>query len=137
MQVEREEAVQFLEQKDLLNQTNDLIGKSGVIGEETSRLLMYLIFTSRKREHPLHIISLGSSGIGKTYLQEKVGVSGVQTVVNIVSGSKYEIVSVGNYKIVKGVTVGALGNVVNFVGVLVTGVDMMNNGVPGKTVQIW
>ena len=34
---------------------------------------MYLIFTSRKREHPLHIISLGSSGIGKTYLQEKVG----------------------------------------------------------------
>ena len=34
---------------------------------------MYLIFTSRKREHPLHIVSLGSSGIGKTHLQEKVG----------------------------------------------------------------
>jgi hypothetical protein len=33
---------------------------------------MYLIFTSRKREHPLHIVSLGSSGIGKTHLQEKV-----------------------------------------------------------------
>jgi hypothetical protein len=72
-QQEREEAIQFLEQKDLLNKTNDLIGKSGVIGEETNRLLMYLIFTSKKREHPLHIISLGNSGIGKTYLQEKVG----------------------------------------------------------------
>ena len=70
---EREEAIQFLEQKDLLNKTNEMIGKSGVIGEETNRLLMYLIFTSRKREHPLHIISLGNSGIGKTYLQEKVG----------------------------------------------------------------
>ena len=70
---EREEAIQFLEQKDLLDNTNELIDKSGVIGEETNRLLMYLIFTSRKREHPLHIISLGSSGIGKTYLQEKVG----------------------------------------------------------------
>jgi len=70
---EREEAIQFLEQKDLLNRTNEMIGKSGVIGEETNRLLMYLIFTSRKREHPLHIISLGNSGIGKTYLQEKVG----------------------------------------------------------------
>jgi hypothetical protein len=46
---EREEAIQFLEQKDLLNRTNELIGKSGVIGEETNRLLMYLIFTSRKR----------------------------------------------------------------------------------------
>jgi hypothetical protein len=34
-----------------------MIGKSGVIGEEVNRLLMYLIFTSRKREHPLHIIS--------------------------------------------------------------------------------
>ncbi len=34
---------------------------------------MYLIFTSRKREAPLHIVSLGSSGIGKTHLQEKVG----------------------------------------------------------------
>lgn len=70
---EREETVQFLEQKDLLSKTNEMIGKSGVIGEETNRLLMYLIFTSRKREHPLHIISLGNSGIGKTYLQEKVG----------------------------------------------------------------
>ncbi len=53
---EREEAIQFLEQKDLLQRTNDIIGKSGVIGEETNRLLMYLIFTSRKREHPLHVI---------------------------------------------------------------------------------
>jgi hypothetical protein len=33
---------------------------------------MYLIFTSRKRDNPLHVISLGSSGIGKTHLQEKV-----------------------------------------------------------------
>ncbi len=70
---EREEAVQFLQQPNLLAVTNEMIGRSGVIGEEVNRLLMYLIFTSRKREHPLHIISLGSSGIGKTYLQEKVG----------------------------------------------------------------
>jgi hypothetical protein len=70
---ERETAIQFLQSKDLLEATNLMIGKSGVIGEEVNRLLMYLIFTSRKREHPLHIISLGSSGIGKTYLQEKVG----------------------------------------------------------------
>ena len=70
---EREDATRFLEQKDLLQRTNDLIGKSGVIGEEKNRLLMYLIFTSRKREHPLHVISLGSSGAGKSHLQEKVG----------------------------------------------------------------
>ncbi|MFA6925256.1 MAG: hypothetical protein WC223_13505 [Bacteroidales bacterium] len=67
------EATTFLQSDNLLQATNDYIGKSGVIGEEYNRILMYIIFTSRKREHPLHIISLGSSGTGKTYLQEKVG----------------------------------------------------------------
>ena len=33
---------------------------------------MYLIFTSKLREQPLHIISLGASRTGKTYLQEKI-----------------------------------------------------------------
>lgn len=70
---EIEEAETFLKSKDLLTKTNELIGKSGVIGEEVNRLLMYIIFTSRKREQPLHVIGLGSSGTGKTHLQEKVG----------------------------------------------------------------
>ena len=70
---EIEEAETFLKSKDLLTKTNELIGKSGVIGEEINRLLMYIIFTSRKREQPLHVIGLGSSGTGKTHLQEKVG----------------------------------------------------------------
>jgi predicted transcriptional regulator len=70
---EHEEAETFLKSENLLEATNELIGKSGVVGEETNRLIMFLIFTSRKREQPLHIVSLGSSGTGKTHLQEKVG----------------------------------------------------------------
>jgi hypothetical protein len=69
---EREAAEQFLEQENLMQVTNDCIGKSGVIGEHYNRLLMYIIFTSRKRENPLHIISFGSSGAGKSHLQEKL-----------------------------------------------------------------
>ncbi|MCH2197109.1 hypothetical protein [Kordia sp.] len=69
---EEQEAISFLKQKDLLRITNELIGKSGVIGEVNNRLLMYLIFTSRKTNNPLHCISLGSSGVGKTHLQSKV-----------------------------------------------------------------
>ena len=65
-------AESFLKKKNLLAKTNELIGKSGVIGEHTNRLLMYLIFTSRKTNNPLHCISLGSSGVGKTHLQSKV-----------------------------------------------------------------
>ena len=69
---ERQAAIQFLKSKDLLHKTNEFIGKSGVIGEEINRLLMYLIFTSRKTNNPLHCISLGSSGTGKSHLQSKV-----------------------------------------------------------------
>lgn len=69
---EEKEAIKFLKRKDLLSKTNELIGKSGVIGEINNRLLMYLIFTSRKTSNPLHCISLGSSGVGKTHLQSKV-----------------------------------------------------------------
>jgi hypothetical protein len=70
---EHEQAEAFLKSKDLLQRTNELIGKSGVVGEELNRLIMFLVFTSRKREQPLHVVSLGSSGTGKTHLQEKVG----------------------------------------------------------------
>ncbi|MCP4481603.1 MAG: toprim domain-containing protein, partial [bacterium] len=43
----REMAINWLKAPNLLEKTNDLIGQSGVVGEETNRLLMYLIFTSR------------------------------------------------------------------------------------------
>jgi DNA primase len=68
----RKRAIKYLSAPELLKRTNRDIGKTGVIGEENNRLLMYLVFTSRLREQPLHIISLGGSGTGKTYLQEKI-----------------------------------------------------------------
>jgi hypothetical protein len=72
-EAERNETIKFLQQQNLLQQTNELIGKSGIAGEELNRLIMWLIFTSRKTNKPLHIISMGSSGTGKSHLQEKVG----------------------------------------------------------------
>ncbi|AMO20686.1 hypothetical protein [Flavobacterium columnare] len=69
---EIKEAREFLQTQNLIQETQNRIGKSGVIGEEINRLLMYLIFTSRKTNNPLHCISLGSSGAGKTHLQSKV-----------------------------------------------------------------
>ena len=70
---ERETAIAFLQQRNLLQHTNELIGRSGIVGEELNRIIMWLIFTSRKTNKPLHIISMGSSGTGKSHLQEKVG----------------------------------------------------------------
>ena len=48
-------AVKYLSSPNLLERTNQDIGKTGMIGEENNRLLMYLVFTSRMREQPLHL----------------------------------------------------------------------------------
>ena len=69
---ERRQAMNILKSPKLIEKTNKLIGASGVIGETNNRLLMYLIFTSRLMDNPLHCISFGSSGVGKTHLQSKV-----------------------------------------------------------------
>jgi hypothetical protein len=71
-EAEQQQAIAFLQAPGLLERTNELIGQSGVVGEELNRLIMYLVFTSRKAARPLHVISFGSSGTGKSHLQEKV-----------------------------------------------------------------
>jgi len=68
----QKEALALLQDPNLLNKTSSLIQESGMTGEATNALIAYLVYTSRKRENPLHVMSLGASGTGKTYLQEKV-----------------------------------------------------------------
>jgi predicted transcriptional regulator len=72
-ETERKTAIEFLQQPGLLDQTNELIGRSGIVGEVTNRLILWLVFTSRLTNRPLHVVSFGSSGMGKSHLQEKVG----------------------------------------------------------------
>src|SRR5690554_127785 len=64
--------MQLLKTPNLYQKLNELIGKTGVVGEETNRLIMWTVFTSRLTANPLHIICLGASGTGKTYLQERI-----------------------------------------------------------------
>jgi DNA primase catalytic core len=71
-EAQKQAAINELKRENLLQRTGQLIGMSGIIGEETNRLIAYLVYSSRKRQNPLHIMFLGSSGSGKTYLQEKV-----------------------------------------------------------------
>jgi DNA primase len=65
-------AINYLKQANLLTRTNEDIGRSGLVGEETNRLIAYLVYSSRKLAVPLHLMFLGSTGSGKTWLQEKV-----------------------------------------------------------------
>ena len=63
---------EFLEQKGLLKELNKLIEKSGIIGEENSRLLLFLITISYLNRSPLHGIVQGSSGSGKTHIISRI-----------------------------------------------------------------
>jgi DNA primase len=69
---ERQAAIQYLKQANLLDRTGEDIGRSGVVGEATNRLIAWLVYSSRKLAVPLHLLFLGASGSGKTWLQEKV-----------------------------------------------------------------
>jgi DNA primase len=69
---EKQAALSYLKSPDLLANTSSDMAKSGMVGEEVNRMIAFLIYTSRKREQPLHLLCLGASGSGKTYLQEKV-----------------------------------------------------------------
>ncbi|MEC3874443.1 toprim domain-containing protein [Chryseobacterium salviniae] len=65
-------AAEFLQQKDLLKNLNQLIEKAGIIGEENSRLLLFLITISYLNKSPLHGIVQGSSGSGKTHIISRI-----------------------------------------------------------------
>ena len=71
-EAEKAEAMKYLKSKALLRNTLNDLAASGIVGERENSLIAYLAYTSRKRERPLHIMYLGASGSGKTYLQEKV-----------------------------------------------------------------
>ena len=70
--VEIAAAIKEWKTPNLLERINQLIGDSGIVGEPVNRLIAFIVYTSRKLPTPLHLMFLGTSGSGKTYLQEKV-----------------------------------------------------------------
>lgn len=62
----------FLQQPDLIQKLNQLIGQSGITGEDNNRLFLFVIATSHKMPDTLHALIQGSSGSGKTHLLSKI-----------------------------------------------------------------
>jgi DNA primase len=71
-QAQRTAAVNELKKPNLLNRTAEMIALTGIVGEASNSMIAYLVYCTRKQPVPLHIMFLGSSGSGKTYLQEKI-----------------------------------------------------------------
>jgi predicted transcriptional regulator/5S rRNA maturation endonuclease (ribonuclease M5) len=66
------QCIEFLKRKNLLQEINKLIGRAGIIGEEESRIFLFVIASSYKMEDTLHALVQGSSGSGKTHLITKL-----------------------------------------------------------------
>jgi hypothetical protein len=66
---EQQQAETFLKQPDLLNKTNELIGITGILGNDKNRLILFLIYLSRKQETPLHAVIQSEYN----YLQTRMG----------------------------------------------------------------
>ncbi len=57
---------------DLIGEIIRDIGRLGLIGEDTNKLLAYLVMTSRKLAEPLALLIVSGSGAGKSHLQDTV-----------------------------------------------------------------
>jgi DNA primase len=69
---EREAALRWLREPNLLGRLREAFHLAGIIGEETNTLVAYLAGVSRKLERPLAIIIQSASAAGKTTLMDAV-----------------------------------------------------------------
>ncbi|MBK7883596.1 MAG: toprim domain-containing protein [Chitinophagaceae bacterium] len=69
---ERQQLETFLKQPKLIKRLNELLGKTGIVGEERNRIFLLLIAISYKMKDTLHSLVQGSSGSGKTKIVRQV-----------------------------------------------------------------
>jgi DNA primase/energy-coupling factor transporter ATP-binding protein EcfA2 len=69
---ERAELEGFAKKPRLIRRLNDLLGASGVTGEERNRIFLLIIAVSHKMPETLHALIQGSSGSGKTKLLRQI-----------------------------------------------------------------
>ena len=69
---DKAEALKLGRHPDLAGEILRDMEKLGVVGEETNKLIGYLVMTSRKMPDPLALLTLSGSGSGKSHLQDTV-----------------------------------------------------------------
>lgn len=65
-------AQEHLKEENLLEKTAIDLQNTGIQGEQENAMILLLAMTSRKMRDPLSVICLARSGVGKSYLMEKV-----------------------------------------------------------------
>jgi len=69
---EEQEAKKYLTSKDLIPNLQQDLQSIGILGEEENALILFLAMASHKSVNPFSVLCLAKSGIGKSYLLQKL-----------------------------------------------------------------
>jgi len=78
-----QQAAEFMKGSNLTENTYNLLGNLGMIGQQENATLLFFIFLTRFFKNPLHAIVMGSSGSGKTHLLQGVAATVPKQHINI------------------------------------------------------
>jgi DNA-binding HxlR family transcriptional regulator len=69
---EKKKATQFLKHKNLLAELTKKLNTTGILGEDENAVILFLALASYKFSNPFSVICLAKSGIGKSYILQKL-----------------------------------------------------------------
>ena len=69
---EKEESLRILKNENLIEMIKKDLTDIGIAGEEKNKIMLYMVYTSRKLKKPMSVIIKGESAGGKSYLAGKV-----------------------------------------------------------------
>lgn len=69
---ERHEAKKYLSDKNLITNLKTDFNNLGILGEDDNALTLFMAMASHKYENPFSVLCLAKSGIGKSYLLQKL-----------------------------------------------------------------
>ncbi len=69
---DRKQALKLLKSKTLLKQLSAKLNQTGIIGEDENALILFMAMASYRSANPFSVICLAKSGIGKSYILQKL-----------------------------------------------------------------
>ncbi len=69
---EQKEALKLLKSKHLIKNLTEKLNKIGIIGEDENAIILFLALSSYKFSNPFSVLCLAKSGIGKSYILQKL-----------------------------------------------------------------
>lgn len=69
---DKRRAVHFLSEKNLSGSLTEQLNTIGILGEDRNALILFLALASHKSANPFSVLCLAKSGIGKSYILQKL-----------------------------------------------------------------